>query len=100
MAESKCTLEMAVMWCLSAHNSLRNVHGFSPFQLVFSKNPTIPVLQNAKPPAFHPEASSEIIRKNLNALRKAREAFISSENSERLKRALRHNIRTSGGSRF
>ena len=100
MAESKCTLEMAVMWCLSAHNSLRNVHGFSPFQLVFSKNPTIPVLQNAKPPALHSETSSEIIRKNLNALHKAREAFISSENSERLKRALRHNIRTSGGSRF
>ena len=100
MADSKCSLEMAVMWCLAAHNSLRNMHGFSPFQLVFSRNPTIPVLLDAKPPALSSESSSDILRKNLNALHKAREAFISSENSERLKRALKHNIRTSGGTRY
>ena len=34
--------------------------------------------------------------KNLEELHKAREAFIASENSEKLKRALSHNIKTSG----
>ena len=39
--------------------------------------------------------TNKTILKNLEALHKAREAFIASENSEKLKRALSQNIRTS-----
>ena len=100
VADTKCTLEMAVMWSISAHNSLRNINGFSPFQLVFSRNPTIPALLDSKPPALNEDTSSEVVRKNLESLHKARQAYIASENSERLKRALSHNIRTSGYKRY
>ena len=39
--------------------------------------------------------SSEVLPDNLNALHLARRAFIASENDEKCKRALCHNIRTS-----
>ena len=96
MADMNCSLEFAVMWSLNAHNSLSNVHGYSPYQLVLGRNPTIPTLQNDLPPALCSENTSDMLRKNLQALHNAREAFIQSENSERIRRALRHNIRTSG----
>ena len=100
MEESNCSLEIAVGWCISAHNSLRNVHGFTPFQLVFGRNPTIPILQNAKPPALNPESSNEIIRQNLNALHQARKMYVESENSDKIRRALRHNIRTDSSKKY
>eukprot|EP00111_Clytia_hemisphaerica_P014173 TCONS_00041752-protein len=37
-----------------------------------------------------------MMKENLEVLHKAREAFIASEHSERIRRALAHNIRTSG----
>ena len=40
--------------------------------------------------------SSEVLQDNLNALHSARRAFIASENDEKIKRALCHNVRTSG----
>ena len=36
--------------------------------------------------------TSHIVRDNLKAISAARKAFIEAENSERIKRALRHNI--------
>ena len=94
--DTGCSLEMAVMWCITAHNSLSDVHGFSPFQLVFGRNPALPSLQKDKPPALDGETANDMIRNNLNALHASRQAKIKSESDERLKRALSHNIRTSG----
>ena len=34
LAESKCDFDLALAWCLSAKNSLHNVNGFTPFQIV------------------------------------------------------------------
>ena len=95
-----CSLELALSWSLAAHNSLANVHGFSPFQLVFSRNPTLPCLQNSKPPALNAGTSSDIIRRNLEALHTARQAFVASESSEKVRRALSHNIRTSADQKY
>ena len=36
---TNCDLETAIVWADSAKNSLTNSNGFSPNQLVFSKNP-------------------------------------------------------------
>ena len=44
--------------------------------------------------------SSKILRDYLNALHSARKAFIESENSERIKRALNHNNRSSGDTKY
>ena len=46
------------------------------------------------PPAFESMTSSDIIRENLNAMHEARKNYIKAESSERIKRGLRHNVRT------
>jgi hypothetical protein len=73
---------------------LQNLHGFSPYQLSVVKNPTFPVAIDNRPPALTQSSENDIIRKNLEALHKARQAFIKSESSERISRALNHNVRT------
>ena len=93
MDDVKCDMETALAWATSAKNSLQNSFGFSPNQLIFGKGVNLPSVENSKPPAM--EASrSDLVRQNLNALHKARESYIKAESSERIKRALRHNVRT------
>ena len=98
--DTGCSVDMAVAWSINAKNSLANMHGFSPYQLVFGKNPNLPNFLHDKPPALGGKSTVEIIRNNLNALHKAREAFIECESSERLKRALNHNVRSSGDIKY
>ena len=89
----KCNLETALAWAVCAKNSLMNVYGYSPNQLVFGRNVLLPSVENSDPPALD-IPQSEMVRNNLNALHNARENFVKAEASERLKRALKHNIRT------
>lgn len=95
LADSKCDLEVALAWAVSARNALTNYTGFSPNQLVFGHNPGLPNVLTSDPPALEPTSASEIVRNNLNALHLARQEFVKSESSERLARALRHTIRSS-----
>ena len=88
-------LEIAVQWAVHAKNSLANVHGFSPAQLTLGHNPEIPTVLNNKPPAMEERDSDDIIMEHLQAMKLARREFIKAETSEKLKRALRHNIRPS-----
>ena len=101
IADTGCSFNIALQWCTTAKNSLQNVHGFSPYQLALGQNPKLPaLLTNSLPAQETQPSSSEIVRHHLNALHKAREAFIQSENSAKLKRALTHNTRTSNDSIF
>ena len=95
LEEQHCNFEVALAWCLNAKNSLQNVHGFSPFQLAIGQNPSLPCAFSDKLPALSKVDHSNIIRQHLNTLHKAREAFVMNENSEKIRRALRHNVRTS-----
>ena len=52
MDDLKCNLSLAVAWTVSAKNALHNVHGFSPNQLVFGKNPNFHAVVSNKPPAL------------------------------------------------
>ena len=90
----KCEPEIALAWSVSAKNSLQNHGGYSPNQLVFGHNVSFPSLLTDRIPALEPTTSSDIIRKNMNALYSARKNFIAAENSEKIRRALRHQIRT------
>ena len=98
--DAQCSLEDAVSWAVSAKNSLSNFHGFSANQLIFGSNPNIPSVLVNSPPALECISTSETVAKNLNAMHAARRAFIKSESSEKLQRALKHQIRSGGSERF
>jgi hypothetical protein len=88
-------LSVLLKWANLARNSLQMWNGFSSHQLVFGQNPNLPDIMTAKVPALEEFTSSEVFAEHLNALHAAREAYIQSEASERIKRALRHRIRAS-----
>ena len=88
LEDRSCDFEVALAWCVNAKNSFQNVHGFSPFQLALGQNPRLPSVTDDKPPAYTPGSSTKTLRDNLDAIYKARESFIQSESSERIRRAL------------
>ena len=81
-------------WACMAKNSLQMVYGYSPYQLVFGKNPKLPNIISDGPPAWEEGTMSEALAKHLNALHSARMAFIRSESCARLKKALKAKIRS------
>ena len=93
MADAMCSVEVALAWAVAARNSLANNSGFSPNQLVFGQNPGLPNVFSDKLPALNANTPSDLIRNNLNAMHVAREEFIKFESNEKIRRALRHNIR-------
>ena len=68
MNDGVSDLELAIHWCVAAKNSLISVYGFSPNQLVFGRNPSLPSVHTDLPPAQNRNTVSTIIRKNLEAL--------------------------------
>ena len=90
-----CSFEVALAWAVSAKNSLHSVNGYSPNQLVFGRNPNLPAILIDQLPALEGITTSEIVADNLNAKHSARKAFVECESSEKLRRALRHQVRKS-----
>ena len=62
------------MGCHLAKNSLQNVYGFSPSQLVFGRNPNLPPVFNDKLRALVGTTSSEKVAQHLNAKHEVRKA--------------------------
>ena len=73
------------------------VYGYSPYHLVFEVNPNLPSTLIDKPPALEGTTISEMFAKHLNALHAGRRAFLQAETSERICKALKHQIRSLGG---
>lgn len=94
LEDVKCAPEIALAWAVSAKNALHNNGGFSPNQLVFGRNTNNPSVLVDRPPALESVTSSDIIRTNMNAMHSARKNYIAAENSEKIRRALRHKVRT------
>ncbi|XP_077974464.1 uncharacterized protein LOC144430404 [Styela clava] len=92
-AAEKCDMETALAWAVSAKNSLVNNNGFSPNQLVFGRNPTLPSVTHDDPPALEGESISLTVANNIFAMQAARKAVIESESSEKIRRALRTQTR-------
>ena len=69
------------------------VYGYSPYQLVFGKNPKLPNILSGGPPSWEEGTMSEALAKHLNALHATRSAFIKSESCSRLKKALMAKMR-------
>ena len=98
--DADTTIENALAWTIQAKNNLTNVHGFSPAQLALGYNPQVPTVMNSKLPALEEKTSSDIINEHLTTMKLAREAFIRAESSERIKRALRHNVTPGAHNKF
>ena len=93
--DTKCPLDVAVTWAVSAKNALANVYGYSPNMLVFGRNPNFPSVLHDKLPALDHSTASKVLLDNLNAMHSARKAFIHAESRERIRRALKAKVRTS-----
>ena len=86
-------LSTALAWAVHAKNNLQMVEGYSPYQLVFGRNPQLPSVCSDDPPALEGTTTSRVLAKHLNALHVGREAFIKAETSQKIRRALKHQIR-------
>ena len=95
-----CSVEVALCWAVNAKNSLQNIHGFSPYQLVFGKNPNLPSVLTNKLPALEGVSNSQLVADMLNALHSARRQVITLESSEKIRRALRSQTRTHSNTRY
>ena len=93
--DTGCSTDVALAWAVSSRNALSNFSGYAPNQLVFGHNPVLPNVCENSPPALDAPSTSQIVKDNLNAMHSSRQDFIRRESDERIKRALRHNIRES-----
>ena len=85
------TVSRALKGALFAKNSLTTVNGFSPLQLVTGKQPRIPgAAQDNMAPANSTGTDHKLTHERISDIFGPRKAFIEVENSNRLKRALRH----------
>ena len=89
----KVDISVLLGWANMAKNCLHMNHGYSSHQLVFGQNPHLPNIMSDEVPALDSQTMSEIFGHHLNVLHSARQTFIQSESSERIRRALRHKIR-------
>ena len=69
--EYKLDWETLLGCAINAENNLQSVRGFSPFQLVFGRNPNPPKILEEKPPALEGITSSEIVAKQITACKKS-----------------------------
>ena len=99
-ADTNCDDEMALSWACCSKNALGNNNGHSANERVFGRNINLPSVLTDALPALEPTQSSEAVRRNLEAMHAARENFIKAESSERIRRALRHKVRTYTDHRF
>ena len=81
-------------WANMAKNSMKMVYGFSSNQLVFGSNPNLPNIASDGPPAMEGKTCSEIFAHHLNALHASRKAFIETESSEKIRKALARKVCT------
>ena len=79
MAEDKdLKVEVALAWAVNAKNCLQMFGGFSPYQLVYGRNPRLPGVLYDELPALEGTTSSEIIARHSNACHAAMRAFVAS----------------------
>ena len=90
---SKQKLKTALSWAVNAKNSMQNVSGFSPYQLVYGRNPNLPNVLCNKPPALENTTISKVMLEQLGTMMASREAYANVEYSKKISEALKHKIR-------
>ena len=93
MDDTGCNVDIAIAWSTNAKNSLHNVYGFSPYQLLIGRNPEVPnILTYNNLPALNSYTASQITADHLNALETARKKFVELENNSRFKRVMQERV--------
>ena len=94
LADPACSPEIALTWAIHASNVLENRYGASPSMLVFGRNVIAhPDLCPTAPSTLESNVDvSKKIAAHLNALSKAREAFMQAESSKTIADALKARI--------
>ena len=88
--EEGIEFEDALAKAVYAKNTMLNVHGYSPSQILTGKQPRIPGACNDNlPPADNTEVNSKSVQDSINGIQKARQAFAQVDNSNRLRKAMR-----------
>ena len=88
-----CDPHIALAWATNAKNSLANSFGYSPYTLVFGRNPRIPGLDNINSiTTLNESVVNKILAEHLNAMYNSRLAYVKANNSDKLKRALKSKI--------
>ena len=87
--------KVSLNWAVAAKNSLYDNRGFSPNQIVFGKNPTLPNLmrEDVLIPMMEEGNEERMVKENLVAMHKAREIHVQQEAEEKIRRALKGQIR-------
>ena len=75
-------------WIVMARNTLQMVEGYSPHQLVFGRNPEIPIMTGDVSPSMTEELPDTSLREILEYAHKAREIYVQQEADRKLKRTL------------
>jgi hypothetical protein len=91
---SNIPLQTLLIWACVAKNSMLMVQGFSPYQIMFGRNPKLPNIITDPLPSWENEGISHTLTKHLEAMKATRKAFIESEDSKKLKLALEAKVRT------
>ena len=86
-------LEVALAYACNAKNSLQMWNGYSSYQIVFGSNPKVPDMFHATLPQLEGKTQSELVVQHLNAQQSARRGFTESQCDEKIRRALRHQVR-------
>ena len=87
----------ALAWSVTAANSLDNIHGFSPAQLVFGRNPSYPSLHSAGVAGMEEVELSTVIAEHIHAMHLAREMFVQCESDRVLAEALKRRVYVGAG---
>lgn len=95
LEETQCSVETALAWACHAKNSMSDVNGFSPYQLLLGTNPVLQSLNDpaSSPTTYEMESPSMTVATNIKAMYSARKQQITQETDAKIKRALKHNIR-------
>ena len=92
-SNNKYSINVVIACAVNAKNSLHNCYGYSPNQLVFGHNPSLPSFLFNDLPAME-QSASDLLRKHLHAMSESRMLCqnLECEANEKLRRAIRSQV--------
>ena len=89
---NKTSVDIVLSYAVFAKNCLVDNLGFSPHQRVFGRSPNIPTICSENICSTNTELESEDMMNHLQLLHKTRQAYMTAESDDRIKRALRSRV--------